>query len=221
MKTQILNYSFNKLTKQITFTDINPIRLDSILLITDVTANIIIYNFADPLKGGTVATNVLTLTYDTSALNNTDKLQIFYDDSTAKLLTMPDLPSGAATAAKQLPDNHQVTVSNPPNLSGLATSSNQQPPSTTPTVYNVTLTNANTEYSQLLPDNTKQVFFKCRTLYDVRYAWVTGKVATPTAPYRICSAGMSISIDHLDFDTKTLYLASAQAGVIIEIEAHI
>jgi hypothetical protein len=80
-KVKIDNYSFDKTTKKITFTDYTTIRLDAMLLITDVTHNLIIYNFADPLKGGTVATNVLTLTYDTSALANTDKLLIYYDDA--------------------------------------------------------------------------------------------------------------------------------------------
>ena len=80
MKTQILNYTFNKTAKTVTFTDYNTIRLDSLLLITNVTDNIIIYNFASSLLGGTVSGNVLTLTYDTSAMDDTDKLQIFYDD---------------------------------------------------------------------------------------------------------------------------------------------
>ena len=80
MKLQITNYTFDKTAKTVTFTDYTTIRLDSILLITNVTDNIIIYNFADPLLGGTVATNVLTLTYDTSTMDDSDKLQIFYDD---------------------------------------------------------------------------------------------------------------------------------------------
>jgi hypothetical protein len=79
-KIKIDNYSFDKATKKVTFTDYTTIRLDAILLITNTTHNIIIYNFADPLKGGTIATNVLTLTYDTSAMANTDKLLIYYDD---------------------------------------------------------------------------------------------------------------------------------------------
>lgn len=80
MKQQILNYTFNKTAKTVTFTDYTTIRLDSLLLITNVTDNIIIYNFANPSLGGTIATNVLTLTYDTSAMADADKLQIFYDD---------------------------------------------------------------------------------------------------------------------------------------------
>lgn len=79
MKTKIDNYTFDKTAKTVTFTDYTTIRLDSILLITNVTDNVIIYNFADPSLGGTVTNNVLTLTYDTSSMDNTDKLQIFYE----------------------------------------------------------------------------------------------------------------------------------------------
>ena len=81
MKTKIDSYSFNKTAKTVTFTDYTTIRLDAILLITNVTDNIILYNFADATKGGTVLTNVLTLAYDTSSMDNGDKLLIYYDDS--------------------------------------------------------------------------------------------------------------------------------------------
>jgi len=80
MKTKISNYTFDKTLKTVTFSDYSSIRLDGVLLITNVTSNIIIYNFADPAKGGTVLNNVLTLLYDTSLMNNTDKLLIYYDD---------------------------------------------------------------------------------------------------------------------------------------------
>jgi len=48
------------------------------------------------------------------------------DHATGRLLTASALPSGAATSAKQLADNHQVTVSNiasTPVISGFATES--------------------------------------------------------------------------------------------------
>lgn len=82
MKIKIDNYSFDKDTGEVTFTDYSVIRLDGILLITNVTDNIIIYNFADPLKGGTVATNVLALEFDTTGMDNNDDLLIYYDDVT-------------------------------------------------------------------------------------------------------------------------------------------
>ena len=80
MKILVENYTFNSSTRQVTLTDYTSVNLESFLLITNVTDNIIIYNFADPAKGGTVSTNVLTLDYDTTAMSNGDSLQIFIDD---------------------------------------------------------------------------------------------------------------------------------------------
>lgn len=80
MKILVENYTFNSATKQIALTDYTSVNLESFLLITNVTDNIIIYNFADPAKGGTVAGNVLTLDFDTTGMSNTDNLQIFIDD---------------------------------------------------------------------------------------------------------------------------------------------
>lgn len=130
------------------------------------------------------------------------------------------LPTGAATSAKQLADDHNVTVSNPTAdpETGLATSANQQPPVTTPTVYNVTLATADTEYSQALPANTREFRFRCRTLYDVRFAWVADKVATPIVPYLTLPAGGDYFSDWNNLASQTLFLASSTAGVIIEIE---
>lgn len=81
MKTQIKNYSFNKTLKTVSFNDYVSIDLDSVLLLTNVTSNIIIYNFANPLLGGSVSGNTLYLNYDTSLMNDNDDLQIFYQDS--------------------------------------------------------------------------------------------------------------------------------------------
>ncbi len=80
MKILIKNYSFSAVEKKVTFVDYASIDLEGILLITNVTSNIIIYNFANPAKGGSVVGNVLTLDFDTTAMSNTDELQIFYDD---------------------------------------------------------------------------------------------------------------------------------------------
>lgn len=80
-KIKVDNYTFNKTAKTITFTDYTTIRLDAILIITNATDSTLIFNFADPTKGGTVTNNVLTVSYDTSGMENTDKLLIYYDDS--------------------------------------------------------------------------------------------------------------------------------------------
>ena len=63
--------------------DYTSIDLDGVLLVTNVTDNVIVYNFADPALGGTVSSNVLTLTYNTASMSNSDALQIFYDDGAA------------------------------------------------------------------------------------------------------------------------------------------
>ena len=79
-KKRILNYTFDKTAKKITFTDYGSIRLDGILIIANVTDNILIYNFADPTRGGVVTSNYIVLTYDTSTMDNGDSLLILYDD---------------------------------------------------------------------------------------------------------------------------------------------
>ena len=54
-------------------------------LITNSTDGDIIYNFADPTKGGSASytssndETILTLEYDTSSMSSTDELQIFVD----------------------------------------------------------------------------------------------------------------------------------------------
>lgn len=87
MKVQVKNYTFDKTAKTVIFVDYISIDLDSILLITNVTTNTIIYNFANSSLGGTVLNNVLTLTYNTSTMLDSDKLQIFYEDSSISLAT--------------------------------------------------------------------------------------------------------------------------------------
>jgi hypothetical protein len=80
MKKLITNYTFNPAAKTIAFNDYSSIDLERILLITNVTRNVILYNFADPNKGGSISGNVLTLACDTAGMDSNDKLQIFYDD---------------------------------------------------------------------------------------------------------------------------------------------
>ena len=86
------------------------------------------------------------------------------------------------------------------------------------TVYNITLTLANTEYSQALPSSTREYRFRCRTAFDVRFSLESGKVATPTAPYLTLPSGTDYSSDNDDLTGKTIYFASAEAGVVVELE---
>jgi hypothetical protein len=79
MKVLFQDYTFNASAKTITFNTTDTVRLENVLLITNLTDNIIIYNFADPTLGGTISNNVLTLTYNTATMSNTDSLQIYLD----------------------------------------------------------------------------------------------------------------------------------------------
>lgn len=80
MKQLVKDYSFNASAKQVTLNNIGvTLELEDILLITNTTDNIVIYQFNDPLLGGTISGNVLTLTFSTVSMSNTDSLQIFID----------------------------------------------------------------------------------------------------------------------------------------------
>ena len=80
MKTLVSTYTFDPTAKTITFD--KAYSLEQILLVTNVTTNAIIYNFADPAMGGSITGSVLTLDFNTTAMSAGDKLQIFVDDVT-------------------------------------------------------------------------------------------------------------------------------------------
>lgn len=84
MKVLITDYTFNPADKTVRFNGLASIEQNRLLLITNATKNVIIYNFASPALGGTVNGNVITLLTNTTSMNANDKLQIFYEnDDTA------------------------------------------------------------------------------------------------------------------------------------------
>lgn len=111
MKQMIPTYTFSAAGKTVTLGGFGTVRLDRLLLIVNVTRNVIYYNFADATLGATVATNVITLTnVSTAGHADADKLEIFYDTVSGDpdyLTAQPvsaaslPLPSGAATSALQ------------------------------------------------------------------------------------------------------------------------
>jgi hypothetical protein len=85
-KKQIFNYTFTPGAGGYGSIDVDTrIPLKRLLLITNVTDGVIIYNFADPTKGATQSYSTATdktsflLQYDTSAMSAGDELQIFID----------------------------------------------------------------------------------------------------------------------------------------------
>lgn len=104
MKIQQTSYTFNKTAKTITFTGTIPATLDKILAVVNVTAGVIIYNPSDTARGGTYSSPTLTLTYNTSAMNDIDKLLIYLEDgnsyySTQSQLTIGTISSGTLQSA--------------------------------------------------------------------------------------------------------------------------
>jgi len=89
----------------------------------------------------------------------------------------------------------------------------------TPTIYNVMLTNANTEYSQALPAGTKKFTVKERNGNTFRLAFETGRVAAPTEPYLTVLSNQVYWEDHVYLTGVTLYLAAPVGGRVIEIVA--
>lgn len=87
-------YLFKTASNTISFSNLEtPITLANILLITNVTANTIIYNFADSTKGAVSFDGTdLVLDYNTSSMASTDILQIYVDmpNADTKLLRSID-----------------------------------------------------------------------------------------------------------------------------------
>lgn len=109
------------------------------------------------------------------------------------------LPASAATAA------NQATV--------IAAMLNR---ATLVVIYNVTITNANSEYSQALPANTKKFLIKCRGSYDIKVCFANGQSGTT---YITVPGGMSYYEDVIQSSTLTLYFQCATAAQVAEIMA--
>lgn len=90
---------------------------------------------------------------------------------------------------------------------------------TTPVIYNVTMTLADTQYSQALPANTKKYTIQTRDGTAFRIAFVTGKVAAPTEPYASIGTDGFHHEDSINPATLTLYFACGDAGKVVEIIA--
>lgn len=86
-----------------------------------------------------------------------------------------------------------------------------------PIIYNVTITDANTEYSQLLPTGTKKLTVKLRgTSALLKIAFENTKSGTTyiTVPY-----GSSFNADDIDMNGITIYVQSPTAAQTCEILA--
>ena len=88
MKKLIENYTFDASAKTITILCDCNFTLDKLLVITNVTDGVIIYNFADSNLTGSITGNIITLSYDTTSMSDTDILQIWVEDTNPLLVTL-------------------------------------------------------------------------------------------------------------------------------------
>jgi len=109
-KKLVYNYNFDASAQTLTVSGRHTLR--TFQVVTNVTDNVIIYNFADPSKGGSVTYDaingetVLTLTYNTTGMSDSDELQIFID-----------IPEDKVEFGETFTDPvSKLRVSNPENL---------------------------------------------------------------------------------------------------------
>lgn len=92
-----------------------------------------------------------------------------------------------------------------------------------PEILNLTMTSADTEYSQALPLNCKYVSIQTRDGTAARIAFVTGKVAASTAPFFTIRANSAYNVPEsinpclTPGTALTVYAACASASKILEI----
>ena len=84
----------------------------------------------------------------------------------------------------------------------------------TPIIYNLTLTNADTEYSQALAAGGSRVELKARTLADLKLAFISTESGTT---YVSIFGGASYVLPENSRTRNTLYLQSPTAGAVVEI----
>ena len=93
----------------------------------------------------------------------------------------------------------------------------------TPIVYNVAMTNADTEYSQALPKNTRKVLFKLRgSSAALKYAYESTESGTKYIT--IPAGGGSKYLEGIFLDLTspiTLYFQSPTASQVLEIEVFV
>ena len=91
---------------------------------------------------------------------------------------------------------------------------------TTPVIYNVSLVTKDTEYSQALPANTKKISISIMggaAADTYRLAFVTGKVATPVAPYLQLTQDKEFYEPDIKLAAATLYIASSADAKVAQI----
>jgi len=104
MKKRLTSYTFDASAQTVVHADFSDVGLAGIQLIVNVTDQIIIYNFADASKGGTLATDTLTLEYDTTSMSDTDELMILVEDGVAAQTVSGTVTANLAAGTNNIGD---------------------------------------------------------------------------------------------------------------------
>lgn len=99
MKLRLTGYTFDASAQTVVHASFSDITLAGIQMIVNVTDQIVIYNFADQAKGGTLSTDTLTLEYDTTSMSDTDELMILVEDGSATTAIAGTVELGATDNA--------------------------------------------------------------------------------------------------------------------------
>ena len=85
-----------------------------------------------------------------------------------------------------------------------------------PIIYNLALTDADTEYEQLIPLKTVKVLIRSRDNNEIKLAYTENESGTNYITIPAGSGGKWI--EGLELNEKTLYMQSPSAGGTVEIE---
>ena len=85
-----------------------------------------------------------------------------------------------------------------------------------PTIYNVTLTSANTEYSRTIPENARKIFIRERSgLVAVKLAYASGESGST---YLTIPAGTQKPLENCFLSGVILYMQSGTPATVVEVE---
>jgi len=103
-KIRLTTATFDASAQTITATQFSDVGLAGIQLITNVTDNIVIYNFADPAKGGSLTGDILTLDYKSIKIEATAVTIVVSEvEDVMVVFCMSLRPRGAASSTMLAP----------------------------------------------------------------------------------------------------------------------
>lgn len=85
---------------------------------------------------------------------------------------------------------------------------------TNPTIYNLSIPLANTEYAQVLNNSVKKILIRARNKAKLQFSFVSGDTGSL---YVTIEPGAVFFEENLDLSNVTLYVQGSTAGNVVEI----